>query len=96
MELDAERIRNLLLDRIDTVEAVRDYHIETGLDSAWEPAVWVIVVIDEAREEELWPVWTPLRWEIRDLLWSLLGEDVNVCVRLWTTEDLKEHRCSAA
>lgn len=70
------------------LEAVQDYRIETGTDSTGDPAVWVFVVVDDSRLDDVWPIWDQLRQDVREAVAGVVGSDVMVYVRMWSAAEL--------
>ena len=77
------------LNTLCPVQGVEDFRIEAGTDSTGDPAIWVFVVVDDARLDEVWPVWDQLRQDIREAVAGLVGSDVMVYVRMWSAGELE-------
>lgn len=84
------------LRSLDPIEGVSGYEVETRLDSTGEDAVWIFVVTDDARLDDLWPVWPDLREQIRGAVARAVGADPNVYVRMWSATELREQRQATA
>lgn len=79
-----------LLETLHPVEAVEGYRVDHGPDSTGDPAVWVFVVVDDARLDDVWPVWDQLRQDIREAVARVAGTETMVYVRMWSADDLDE------
>lgn len=92
--MNATTLRDQLL-RLPAPSAVTDYRVQVGVDSTADPAVWVFVVVDNVKADELWPQWDQLRERIRTHVVAEAGE-TNVYIRLWAAADLDQERQATA
>lgn len=83
------------LDALRPVQAVSGYHFTSGLDWSGDSAVWVFVLVDESRIEEMWPVWDQLREDIREVVAEVAGSDVLAYVRMRSSESHDDVRRAA-
>ena len=83
---------NALRDRLEAIDlvpaSVVGWHLEEGRDHTGDPAVWVYVIVDDDRIEEIWPIWDALRAEIRRVVVAETSPDVIPYVRMWAKSEV--------
>jgi hypothetical protein len=92
-----EKIRALLNDLQTPIPgAVARFELREGRDSTNDPAVWVYVVVNDDKIDNLWPAWDQLRQDIREAVADVAGPDVVTYVRMWAESEVREHQVSAS
>lgn len=88
---NTHRIRAALDEvQVPVPGAVVDYVVRTGLDSTSDPAVWVYVVVDDDKIEQLWDGWRQLRWDIREAVAGVAGPEPMTYIRMWGASSVQK------